>query len=68
MKWKFLAVTEDYDLYGTNDEEHAKECSKTLMVWNMETGLPLTIGEAISEVPTGWHTNPDTGKYWGADQ
>ena len=68
MKWKFLILSEDCDLFGTNSEEHATACSMHQLVWDVATGLPLGNHKPIPEVPEGWHTNPDTGKYWSAEQ
>ncbi len=37
MKFKYLVITEDYELYGTNDEAAAKDATEWAQVVDLET-------------------------------
>lgn len=38
MKWAYLILTEDYDLYGTNDRELAKKQTEWAQVYDVGAG------------------------------
>lgn len=38
MKWKFLVVNEQYELFGTNDEKLAEQIAHFDIVINVEKG------------------------------
>ena len=42
MKYKFLIVTEDYDVFGTNDEAKATAAAEYQQVYNVELGTQLS--------------------------
>lgn len=37
MIYKFIIITEDYDVFGTNSEEEANEAAVYHVVYNLET-------------------------------
>lgn len=43
MKWKFLVISENYDVHGTNDPELANKVAEFEMVINVETGYEIGI-------------------------
>lgn len=41
MNWQFLIFTEDYDIYGTNNEQTAKAAAEYQMVIDTVRGIVL---------------------------
>lgn len=41
MKWAYLLITEDYDVYGTNDKEKAIEAAKYEIVIDVVAGQQI---------------------------
>lgn len=37
MAYKFIIITEDYDVFGTNSKEEADEVAKYSIVYDLET-------------------------------
>lgn len=71
MKFRYIAVAEDYVIHGTNDEAKAKKCAEFSMVWDMQTGeyvhaeheVVSTQGTLdIEEMPEEWFTGVDVEK------
>jgi hypothetical protein len=50
--WRYLIVTEEYDVFGTNDEKRAKFAATWAQVYDTQTGEALTPHcEPIRPVP-----------------
>lgn len=72
--FRYIILTENGDVYGTNNEEHTKECALNMQVWDVVTGKyytqsgPTEDGSfAITLALAEFHTNPETGAYWSQE-
>lgn len=62
LKFRYLAFTEGYDVYGTNDPLHAVHATQHCMVldvvemkWLEQEGWGDNESRDISEFPPEWH-------------
>jgi hypothetical protein len=63
--FRYIVITEDYEVYGTNSDEYAKTLSATNLVIDTQTGVEynfdgLGADKPVEEVPAEWFTGVDT--------
>ena len=49
MKYKYLILTEDYHLFGTNDFDDAVEAAESDMVFDVSTGAEILTPEQLAQ-------------------